>query len=140
MTRRLARLLLAALAVALVAGACGGSGDDNASPSTTAPEEHRATAAEVASGLPKIEQIARNLAAAAESDQAEAKDLSEQIEPVWRPIEGTIKANDQDAYLSFEDSFAVLEKAADDGDAAKATEAAGTVEATAVAYLAKYPG
>src|SRR6266508_1393667 len=70
---------------------------------------------------------------------AEARALIDQIEPTWQPIEGTIKANDQDAYLAMEDSFALLEKAAD-GDAGSAAKGAGTVAATVAAYLAKYRG
>ena len=35
-------------------------------------------------------------------------------------VEGTIKSNNQDVYITFEDTFAVLSNAAKDGDAAKA--------------------
>ena len=142
MIRRLARLLVVALAVAVVAGACGSSGGDKDADaaSATAPENQRASAAEVATGLHKIEGIAKDIAAAAGSDKSRAKELSEQIEPVWQGIEGTVKANDQDTYVTFEDSFAALGRAADDGDGAKASKAAGDVSATVDAYLAKHPG
>ena len=48
------------------------------------------------------------------------KTLNDTIEPAWQPIEGTIKANDPDTYITFEDNFAVLGDAIDSDDAAKA--------------------
>jgi hypothetical protein len=136
MAVRVLRLLIVALGLTLTAAACG---DDDSS-SDPAPEDVRAPAAEVATGLKQIVTVTADLAKAAGSDKNRAKSLHEQIEPVWHGIEGTVKANDRDAYLAFEDSFALLKRAADDSDAAKATEAAGTVSKTAAAYLAKYPG
>ena len=50
-----------------------------------------------------------------------------------------MKANDQDAYLTLEDSFAQLAKAAN-GDAATAAKGVATVATTVAAYLAKHPG
>ena len=90
--------------------------------------------------MTQIGGITAQAAQAVPSDKAKAQDASEQIEPVWQHVEGTVKANDPDAYITFEDSFAALEKAVDDGDAAKAQEAATTVATTVTAYLEKYPG
>jgi predicted small lipoprotein YifL len=139
--RRAIPVLVAALTL-FGAAACGSDSKNSSgqSATTTAPEEHRATAAEVSNGLKQLETTVAGVAAAAGSDKAKAKSLTEQIEPVWKKIEGTIKANDQDTYVRFEDNFALLEKAADSGDAAKAQQAAGEVSKAVAGYLSKYPG
>lgn len=41
---------------------------------------------------------------------------------------------------SMEDNFAVLERAADDGDAAAAAKGATAISSAVPAYLTKYPG
>jgi len=117
--------------------ACGDSSGKATSP---APEDVRASAATVAAGLKQIETTAASIATAAATDKSRAKDLDGQIEPVWMTIEGTVKANDPDAYITFEDNFSNLEKAADSGDATKAQSAATAVSQAVTAYLAKYPG
>lgn len=103
------------------------------------PEDRRASAAEVSKGLRQIETTAAEVAAAG-VDKARATRAAGRIEPVWETIEGTVKANDPDAYIAFEDAFALLENAADQGDAAKAQQGADSVSKTVAAYLAKYPG
>jgi hypothetical protein len=140
------RLLGTTLAVAILAAvglaACGGDDDDSGSSTSTptAPEDRRASDADVADGLHKIDGVVTDAAAALESDPGRAKDLEEQIEPTWEEIEGTIKANDQDTYLTFEDSFALLGNAIDDKDTTKADKAATDVSATVSSYLAAHPG
>lgn len=133
--------VLAVLTVTVGAAACSSSKSSSGSgASTTAPEDRRASAADVASGLGRIKQIAADVASNAGTDKSKAKDLDGQIEPAWQTIEGTVKANDQDAYLTFEDAFAVLEQAADKGDATKAQQGAASVANAVTAYLAKFPG
>jgi hypothetical protein len=88
----------------------------------------------------KIDQIAKEIAESAGTDKARAANLAEQIEPAWQPIEGTVKSNDQDAYIAMEDNFAVLDKAAETGDAAGAAKGAAAISTTVQAYLVKYPG
>jgi len=138
-----------AIALVLVAGAC--SSDDKATvtPVATAgasddeskaPEEILASAAQVSAGLTQIGDITAQAARAAGMDTAKAQKLNALIEPVWKRIEGTVKANDSDAYITFEDSFAELGRALDAGDSAKAQQAAATVATTVTAYLKKYPG
>jgi len=107
--------------------------------SSQAPEEKRATAAEVATGLRKIDDTAKGVASKAAGDKAGAQALDAQIEPVWKTIEGTVKANSQDGYATFEDSFALLESSANAGDAAKAGTASTAVSKAVADYLAKYP-
>ncbi|HEY8201260.1 MAG TPA: hypothetical protein VII47_07890, partial [Actinomycetota bacterium] len=85
------------------------------------------SAAEVATGLRQIDATAKGIAEKAGTDKAAATQLDAQIEPAWEKIEGTIKSNDSDAYITFEDTFAMLGNAARDGDAAKASTASQTV-------------
>lgn len=115
-----------------------GSAVDSAS--VRAPEEVVAPAAEVAAGLHQIDGIVTQAAQTTATDAATAHSLTGQIEPVWSRIEGAVKANDPDAYLTFEDAFAAIEKAAAAKDAAAARQAASSVTATVNAYLAAHPG
>jgi hypothetical protein len=133
--RRLATSLLLAAGLAAAAGCSDTTPDRSAS--AAAPEDERAGAADVATGLAKIDKLARDIVAS--DTRSQAQRLIDQIEPTWMRIEGTVKANDQDAYLALEDGFAQLAKAAG-GDAATAAKGAATVAATVAAYLAKYPG
>ncbi|HZQ28181.1 MAG TPA: hypothetical protein VFA94_10830 [Acidimicrobiales bacterium] len=138
--KHMVRVVLLAVAVALVAGACSNSKKDTASANASSPEDKRTSAAAVATGLKKIEATATDIAKSITTDKARAKKLTGDIEPVWEGIEGTVKANDQDSYITFEDNFAVLEKAAEDGDATKAQQGADAVSKAVSSYLAKYPG
>jgi len=138
---RTIRIVLLAAALGLTAVACGSSsGASDTSAETTAPEDARTDAAAVATGLADIGKTAAEVAAAAAIDKDKAVTLDEKIEPTWAKIEGTIKANDQDAYLAFEDAFATLADAAKAGDAAKAAGATGAIAKAITAYVAKYPG
>jgi hypothetical protein len=98
------------------------------------------TAAQVAAGLRKIEQTAKEIAGTAGTDKAKAVSLSDEIEPTWKPIEDTVKKNEPNTYLAMEDNFAVLEKAADDGNAAAATKGSAAISSAVQDYLAKYSG
>lgn len=142
---RSTRILAAALGLtALAGGACSASKSAPPPPSQTstssqAPEEKRATAAEVATGLRTIDDTAKGVASKAAGDKAGAQALDTQIEPVWKTIEGTVKANSQDGYATFEDSFQLLESAANAGDATKAGTASTAISKAVAGYLAKYP-
>ena len=134
--------LLVLLALAFVGTACGGDDDSSGATTTTtaAPEDTRASDADVAAGLRTITGIGDDVAAALKAgDATKAKALVEKIEPAWQAIEGTIKANDQEVYLSFEDAFAAIGLAAKDGDADKATAVAGDIRTAADAYLEAHP-
>lgn len=136
-------LVLLIIGVVGLAG-CSGGGDTSvgSAPSTSAVAvpEQSATAADVATGLRKIDQIAKEVAGTAGTDKAKAASLDGQIEPEWKPIEDTVKRNDQDTYLAMEDGFAVLEKAADDGNAAAAAQGSASISSAVQSYLAKYSG
>jgi hypothetical protein len=140
--KRLARSVLVLIAVTGLVAACGGDDDDSsdATTTTTAPEDARASDADVAAGLQTIKGIAGDISAAvAGGKDDEAKELVEKIEPTWEEIEGTIKENDEEAYLTFEDAFAAIGLAVEDGDDAGATKAASDISAAAAAYLEAHP-
>jgi len=142
-------LVVAVGLTALAAGACSASKSatsptsqtptSQAATSSQAPEAQRASAADVATGLRKIDDTAKGVAAKAAGDKAGAQALDAQIEPVWKTIEGTVKANSADGYATFEDNFPLLESAANAGDAAKAGTASTAVSKAVSDYLAKYP-
>lgn len=140
--RRWARaLVLVAIGLTgLIGCSTGGGSSAPAGTATAAPEEQRTTPAAVAAGMRRIDELAKGITASAGTENTRAESLAHQIEPAWRPIEGTVKQNDQDTYLAMEDNFAVLEKAAADGDAAAAAKGADSISTTVAAYLARYPG
>lgn len=130
-------LVTALLSSVLLLTACG-SGDTKTVASTPAPEQVTTSPLAVKTGLMSLSKIAADIDAT-HGDKVEGAKLDAGIEPIWATIEGTVKGNDQDAYLAFEDAFALLEDATKTGDAAKATRGAAAVSAAAGAYLAKYP-
>ena len=141
---RVIRPLIVLLAIGALVGACSSSGDSSGDASdavtTLAPEDVKAPAAAVTKGLNEIKGFADEVAATAGTDKAAAQAASDKIEPVWMTIEGTVKSNDEEIYLTFEDSFTTLANAADSGDAASAKTAAADVTNAVQDYLAKYPG
>jgi len=122
-------LLLSALiaCVTLIPGSAGAA-DDKASPDT------------VAAGLQKIEGIAASSVEAVGKDSAKAETLHSDIEPVWEKIEGTVRANDSDAYVALEDSFTLLKIAAKSADPSKASKASEGLSSAVKSYLAAHPG
>jgi hypothetical protein len=137
-----ARVVLGAvvLAASVGLGACGGDESDGAaatptaaSTSTAAPEDHIAPDAEVAAGLVKLKAVGATVAAAADGDAA--KKAAAGLEPVWQPIEGTVKKNEGGIYLDVEDSFQRLES----GNLDNAKKGAQALNTAVDAYLAKHP-
>jgi hypothetical protein len=135
---RMAVVLLALTTAGVACGSGGGSG--NAKESNEAPEAHQAPAAQVTAGLGKIGDIANQVGAAAAADAKSAKALDAGIEPVWEQIEGTVRTNDKDLYIRFEDDFAALSKAASAGDGAKAQQTSADIADAIKSYLARFPG
>jgi hypothetical protein len=130
--------LVATVAVVSLAGCSSGSTASSssapaASASASKPEDLRTTDAAVAVGMKAIVDLVAQIAAA---PAAEGKTLSDGIEPLWQPIEGTVQANSQETYDAYEGGFTLLES----GDATKAAEGAKAVTAATDAYLAQFPG
>jgi hypothetical protein len=132
------------LAASVALGACGGDESDGAAAtgtatststaqSTAAPEDHIAPDAEVAAGLVSLKAVGTKIAAAEDGDAA--KTAAEGLEPLWQPIEGTVKKNEPDLYLAVEDSFQRLES----GNLANAKKGAQALNSAVDAYLAKHP-
>ncbi len=135
------RVAAVVLALGTVGAACGsGGGSGSAKEPKEAPEAHQAPAAQVTVGLNTIGDLAKQIAAIAATDTKSAKSLDEGIEPFWNQIEGTVRANNQDLYLRFEDDFAALSKAASAGDGAKAGQTSTDIADAIKTYLGKFPG
>lgn len=130
--------IAAALAVVALAG-CSSSGDSTStdtaasSAASARPEDQRTTDAAVATGLNGIKDLVTQIAAA---DAAEGQALSDGIEPLWAPVEGTVQENSQETYDALEGAFTKLES----GDATQAQEGAREATDAIDAYLAQYPG
>jgi hypothetical protein len=80
-----------------------------------------------------INALAADIAAA---PAAQGKTLSEGIEPLWQPIEGTVQENSQETYDAYEGAFTLLES----GDVTKAQQGAKAVDTATTAYLEQFPG
>ena len=135
---RLAAGLVAAAALVALVGCSSDSTtstSDTASVSATgtAPEDQRTSDAAVAAGMNDINALAAEIAAA---PAAQGKTLSEGIEPLWQPIEGTVQENSQETYDAYEGAFTLLES----GDVTKAQEGAKAVDDATKAYLEQFPG
>jgi hypothetical protein len=129
--------LAAALAVVALAACGGGSSTSSAAPAagvtSTKAEDLRTDAAAVATGMKAISELATKIG---EASAAQGKTLSEGIEPLWQPIEGTVQANSKETYDAYEGAFTKLES----GDATQAQQGARAVADATTAYLAKFPG
>jgi hypothetical protein len=135
------RMAAVLLALTTAGTACGsGGGGSNAKKSNEAPEAHHAPAAQVTAGLGLIKDLAARVSTAAATDAKSAKAQDEGIEVAWNQIEGTVRTNDQDLYLRFEDDFAALSKAASGGDGTKAQQSSADIADAVKSYLAKFPG
>jgi len=134
------RLAAVLLALTMAGAACGSGGGSKGKEANEAPEAHQAPAAQVTAGLGQIKDLAAQIGSAAAADAKSAKTLDDGIEPAWNKIEGTVRTNDQDLYLRFEDDFAALSMAASAGDGAKAQQTSSDIADAVKAYLAKFPG
>jgi hypothetical protein len=122
----LAPLVLAAVAVPAAAGR------SDAAESTPTP-------AQVADGLKAVQHHADEAAEYAGSDKAKAQEHWNEAHEAWEGIEDAIRANDKDAYITFEDALESLSAAAKAGDAKKAETAVQALKKASEAYLAKFP-
>jgi LPXTG-motif cell wall-anchored protein len=100
--------------------------------------EEKVSSATVSEGLKTIQRASEAVVAAGE-DRTKAQEAANAITPVWELIETTIKANDNDAYLDFEEALHNISSAALAGDPTQAGEAAGIFGTAAKSYVAKFP-
>jgi hypothetical protein len=138
MNTTLVRLGLAAILVVVpLAGCSSDSSSSSSTPSAEAssskPEDQRTTDAAVATGLKEIDKLATQIA---EAPAEQGQTLSEGIEPLWQPIEGTVQENSQETYDALEGAFTKLES----GDVTQAQDGARAASDAIDAYLADYPG
>ena len=146
MRRRLVSgLVSAALGMLIVASitSCGGSDGDNANTAASTVSTDFVGSydvvsdAVVAQGLASTTSTLTALAAAPETATSEA--VLEVFEQ-WGNYEGTIKQNQPDAYLTFEDALGAFKKSAENGDAVGMQAAITDFSTMATQYLADYPG
>ena len=133
-TKRFAAVAMAALLTFTVA-ACGGG--DNASGTTTTPEDVIVPDAQVTSGLAATQKLMADIQSAAATDTDQRLTA---LEDGWAKYEGTIKTNDAALYLDFEDALAGFRTAVKAKNATDAAAAATKFKDTATSYLAKRPG
>ena len=133
----LARLAVAGVASLTLLAACGSdSGSKPAATTTEPPEEKTVPDAQVTAGLATLQATMSKLAASPELATNGALD---ELLGGWAAIEGIIKQNEVDMYLSFEDALAAFTKAGKAKDAAAMAAAAAAFATTAKAYLAEHP-
>lgn len=141
---RSSRTVPIALAVTISLAALGACSSGSTTTSATAassssssgvPEEKISTDAEVAAGLAKLRAQAAVVVAA---DRSAAQAAGDELEAIWKGIEGTIKQKDANSYLTFEEDLTTLRDTSKDSTAKKA--AADSLDRTAAAYLAAHPG
>ena len=141
----LASALVATLAGGSILTACG-SDDPKESTATTAAgaeeeeegEEYEIVSdAAVATGLASTITTLTSMSAAPATATAEA--ITEVFEE-WESYEGTIKENDANSYLTFEDALGAFKKAAEAGDQGAMTAATADFSTAASTYLTAHPG
>ncbi|MGQ0631942.1 MAG: hypothetical protein ACT4P1_12965 [Sporichthyaceae bacterium] len=130
------------------AGACSGGGDEEFPESefefgteggNLDPEDVRASPEEVGAGFAELTTFVAEVAAATGTDVERAAGAQEKILPVWESILGTVKANDEAAFLTLDDGFNTLAEAIAQSDPALAAMVAAEFTETSTAYLARFP-
>jgi hypothetical protein len=105
---------------------------------TLAPEDVKVDAATVTAGLKKLPATIAAAIAAIGTADVDAKVAA--IENEWASFEGTVKATDQDLYLSIEDQLDPLQEQIRSGDTAKANATAQKMAALFTQYMTNHPG
>lgn len=130
-------IALAMTAIMLFGGAtCGGNGKEAAE----APEETGYAVvpdAVVTQGLAATQQLLADIESGKSTDKDKALDA---VEASWASYEGTIRKNEVEIYLAFEDALAAMQKAVKDNNSADITAAKTKFATSAQTYLAKHSG
>ena len=126
---------LAMTAVLLFGGAACGGDDKEADEAT---EETHAVVpdAVVTQGLAATQQLMADISSGKQADKTKGFDA---VEASWASYEGTIKQNEVNMYLDFEDALAAYQKALKANNTADAATASAKFATTAQSYLAKHP-
>ena len=126
---------LAMTAILLFGGAaCGG--DDKQADETTEETHAVVPDAVVTQGLAATQQLMADIASGKQADKTKGFDA---VEASWASYEGTIKQNEVNIYLDFEDALAAYQKALKANNTADAATASTKFATTAQSYLAKHP-
>jgi hypothetical protein len=127
--RRFLLWLAPVVLASIVLPAAGSGAADDAKPS----------ASKVAEGLKGVLHAAEEAAEYTGTDKAKAQKEWDEAHESWEGIEDTIRDNDKNAYIEFEDALEALGAAAKAGDAKKAEAASDALAKASEAYLAKFP-
>jgi hypothetical protein len=143
MTRQFSNFLAGVALLGLVGLASSCSDDKSATSApgavtTLAPEDVKVDAATVTAGLKKLPATIAAAIAAIGTADVDAKVAA--IENEWASFEGTVKATDQDLYLSIEDQLDPLQEQIRSGDTAKANATAQKMAALFTQYMTNHPG
>jgi hypothetical protein len=104
-----------------------------------AADDAKPSASKVAEGLKGVLHAAEEAAEYTGTDKAKAQKEWDEAHETWEGIEETIRGNDKNAYIEFEDALEALGAAAKAGDAKKAEAASAALAKASEAYLAKFP-
>jgi iron uptake system EfeUOB component EfeO/EfeM len=128
-----------ALSVLLLLGvtACGDDKGSDAEADESAETYEIVPDAQVTAGLAASRQLMADIEAGKQADTTKA--LATLFDG-WASYEGTVKQNEVNLYLDFEDALAAFQKATKANNATDAKEASTKFDTTAQSYLAKHPG
>jgi hypothetical protein len=124
-------------AILLLGGAACGGDDSEGAESTEETGHAVVPDAAVTQGLAATQQLLADIESGKTTDKTKALDA---VEASWASYEGTIKQNEVELYLAFEDALAALQKAVKAGNTADISTAKTKFATTAQTYLAKHPG
>lgn len=136
-----AALALSLLLVTAIGTGCSSSPDSGGSTTTTkAPEDILVSNAEVTAGLTSLRALVAQASSEAKAGTETVESTVDDSWSQWLKIEGRIKKNDTGAYLEFEDALSDMRVGAQEGENAKITKGANSIDALITSYLASFPG
>jgi hypothetical protein len=126
------------LALLVSFGTLTACGSDKKSSSTEATQETYVVvpAATVAKGLADTAALMTQLSASPTTADSQL----DRVESGWQSYEGTVRTNDPNSYLTFEDVLASFDDAAKAKDGTKMATQVAAFGTASAAYLAKFPG
>jgi hypothetical protein len=120
----------------LLFGGAACSGGDIEASETTEASHPIVPDAMVTQGLAATQQLMADIESGKQTDKTKGFDA---VEASWASYEGTIKQNEVNLYLEFEDALAAYQKALKANNSADAKTASTKFATTAQSYLAKHP-